>query len=337
MAQADIPPIRIAFFPAGTLNTASSRLRCFGLARELERMGFAATLGVNPSALPQIFFVQKIINADVLRTAQVIRSLGGHVFFDIDDYGDNALGGLLSDRETFDQFMRLVNVVIVDTETRRQVIRQDPRFAAVPNFWVVPDPIDYVYGDLEELPPRDAPGQRKLRGCWFGNAPNIVPALPYLTPLAASARVADVNVLTNREFVDLLRQNHPAFAITPWSLEAFPVVFSAMDFCVLIHDQSLEGIQKSNNKMLAALALGVVPFVSRTPAYAETAEQMGIPELVVDSPQDVTDRLDPAVFDGLAARVAGERCRAELQKYSPAASARIFTANLAEYVTALSA
>ncbi|HTH17121.1 MAG TPA: hypothetical protein VL974_10740 [Magnetospirillum sp.] len=331
------PPIRIAFFPAGTINTASSRLRCFGLARELERLGFAVTLGVDASALPQIFFVQKVITPDVLRTAQVIRSLGGHVFFDIDDYGDAALGGLLSDPETFSQFMQLVNVVIVDTETRRQVIQQDPRFSVVPHFWVIPDPIDYVYGDLEELPPRDAPGGRKLHACWFGNAPNIAPALPYLAPLSASGRVADVNVLTNREFVDLLRQNYPGFAITPWSLEAFPAVLSGMDFCVLIHDQSLEGIQKSNNKMLASLALGVVPFVSRTPAYAETAEQMGMPELVVDSPQDVLDRLDPKAFDNLAARVAGERCRSELQKYSPAASARIFTAKLAEYVVALSA
>lgn len=336
MAQAAFPPIRIAFFPAGTVNTASSRLRCFGLARELERLGFAVTLGVDASALPQIYFVQKVITPDVLRTAQVIRSLGGHVFFDIDDYGDAALGGLLSDAETFNQFMKLVSVVIVDTETRRQVIQQDPRFAVVPNFWVVPDPIDYVYGDLDELPPRDAPGERKLRACWFGNAPNIVPALPYLVPMAASDRVADVNVLTNREFVELLRQNHPQFVTTPWSLEAFPAVFSAMDFCVLIHDQSLEGIQKSNNKMLASLALGVVPFVSRTPAYAETAVQIGIPELVVDTPQDVLDRLAPKVFADLAERVAGERCRSELQKYSPAASARIFLAKLAGYVAALS-
>jgi hypothetical protein len=81
-------------------------------------------------------------------------------------------------------------------------------------------------------------------------------------------------------------------------------------------------LQKSNNKMLAALAQGVVPLVSNTPAYAETAQIIGIPELVIDSPQDVGARIDAGQISWLRQRIRSPECQQVLRQWLPATVAR---------------
>ncbi len=324
--------LRIALFPAATINSASSRLRCFGLGRELAALGYHVAIGVDPADPPHILLVQKIINAAALAQAQLVRENGGLVIYDIDDYGPEALGSLKADASTFAQFMALVSIVVVDTETRAAAFRQEPGFTDIAALWVVPDPIDYIESSTPGSPRAHKQPGEKLHACWFGNAPNAVPALPYLQALAAAEEVAEVSVMLNREYVDYFRATFPQLVTTAWALETFPGLLRTMDFCVLIHATTFEGVQKSNNKMLAALAFGVVPFVSRTPAYAETAEQMGMPELIVDSPQDVLDRIRPEVFAGIVDRMNSAHCSEQLQQYFPAASARIFSGLLLEFL-----
>jgi hypothetical protein len=334
MDLSDLTPdrLRIALYPAATVNSASSRLRCYGLGRELAKLGYPVRVGMDPAQPPEILFVQKIINSEVLEFARRVDASGGIVIYDIDDYGDEALGSLKADEATFNQFMQLVSVVVVDTDTRQEVFLKEPGFTQIGEHWVVPDPIDYVESSTRgQQRPVKAKGEL-LHACWFGNAPNIVPALPYLDALVHADEVADVSVMTNGNYVDYFYTNHPQFKTSAWALDSFPSLFSGMDFCVLIHSTSLEGVQKSNNKMLASLALGVVPFVSRTPAYTETAEQMGIPELVIDEPGDVLERIKPEHFAAIAEKVHGDYCSKELEKYYPAVSAKIFSDKLQAFL-----
>jgi hypothetical protein len=326
--------LHIALFPAATINSASSRLRCFGLGRELAVLGYTVNVGVDPAKLPHVLLVQKIINPTVLAQAQRVHAHGGVVLYDIDDYGPEALGSLKADKTTFNLFMQLVSVVVVDTQTRLEVFRREPGFSQIAEMWLVPDPIDYIEASTRGTPKPPKGADEKLRACWFGNAPNIVPALPFLRALVVSAQVASVNVMLNAHHVGYFSANFPQFATSAWALNSFPGLFQTMDFCVLIHSTTIEGVQKSNNKMLAALALGVVPFVSRTPAYLETALQMGISELVIDSPQDVLDRIQPEQFKRIVQKINSDRCREELQKYLPAVSAQLFSEKLLAYLGA---
>ena len=325
--------VSIAFYPASTINTASSRLRCYGLARECARLGYQVSEldAANP---PHVLFVQKIVNEHVLAVAAATKERGGHVFYDIDDYGENALGNLKGDDSTFQKFIELVSAVVVDTTVRREVFLKEPGFGTVGEIWVVPDPIDYIDTEIPNQTKVFTNTGAKLRACWFGNGPNIAPAIPYLSGLVIIGAVADVTVFTNAQFMDFFREKLPLFNSVPWALETFPAMVSAMDFCVLIHDTGLEGVQKSNNKMLASLALGVVPFVSRTPAYAETAEEMGIPELVIDNPQDLVNRIRPESFYAIAAKVQSEQCRRYLEKYYPAETAKVFSDKLLAHLNA---
>jgi SAM-dependent methyltransferase len=320
--------IRIAFLPAGTMDTASSRLRCYTLAQELANLGFTVQLGMVPEQIVDVLFVQKRINAEVLELAKAVKWRGGLVIYDIDDYGD-ALAGLKVESKVHSEFIDQCDVISVDTDVRHDVFAADPLYARIPNRWVIPDPIDYVggtFGTGHNTPVR----QGGLIGCWFGNAPNIVPAIPYLEVARQCSAVARMDVISNKEFLGKLGEMLPDYRIEAWALNTFPQRLRESDFCLLIHDTGVEGVQKSNNKMLAALALGVVPFVSRTPAYESAARAMCLEDLLLDTPEDLSGKLTKKKIRALKAVIAAEPCQRELSKFQPAHVAKGFAEKLGE-------
>lgn len=308
--------------PAGTPAAASSRLRCHGLARELTRLGCKVALGLDESVVPQLLYVQKRVTPQILAQARRVRAAGGRVVFDIDDWG-SALDWVKADPAMFAQFLAVTDAVSVDTDVRAEVFRKDPAYAAVPQFWVVPDPIDYI-DDVAAQLPQQRIGDAPLAGCWFGNAPNARPAVPYMQAALQSGRVQRFSVITNAEYLPQLQQAWPMLALEAWQLETFASRLRDHDFCLLIHDSTIEGVQKSNNKMLAALGQGVVPLVSNTPAYAELARRIGVPDLVLDTPDDLVKRLEPARLQAMAEAIRAEPCRRALRDYLPATIAGRF-------------
>lgn len=313
----------ITLSPASDAHVASARLRCHVLGRELARLGCDVRMGLASDAPPpDVLYVQKRVTPEILAYAQAVRAAGGQVVYDIDDWGD-ALGNLCGDEATFAAFLATCDAVSVDTETRKAIFAGEPRFATVPQFWVVPDPIDYLDAHADAPAARDAAGQ-PVHGCWFGNGPNVKPAIPFMQAAVTTGRLGRFSVITNASLVPQLQAAWPALAVEAWALDTFAARLRDHDFCLLIHDTDTEGVQKSNNKMLAALGQGVVPLVSNTPAYAETARRIGIPELIIDGPDDVAARLQPGVLAALRERVAGDPCRRALREFMPETIARGF-------------
>lgn len=308
--------------PAGTPAAASSRLRCHGLARELARLGCRVQLGLDTTVVPSLLYVQKRVTPEILGHAKRVRAEGGRVVFDIDDWG-SALDWVKADPALFAEFLSLTDAVSVDTEVRADVFRKDPVYAAVPQFWVIPDPIDYIDAVAAELPARRF-DERPLQGCWFGNAPNANPAVPYMQAALQSGRVGRFSVITNADYVPRLQQAWPMLGVEAWQLETFPARLREHDFCLLIHDTTIEGVQKSNNKMLAALGQGVMPLVSNTPAYAELAQHIGVPDLVLDAPADLPARLQPGRLQAMRDAIQAEPCRRALRDFMPATVAARF-------------
>lgn len=318
--------LSIMLCPAGTVSTASSRLRCFGLGRELQRLGCKVQMGFDPAVLPDVLYVQKVSTPAIIDHAKLVRERGGQVVFDIDDWGD-ALPWVKAQPELLARLLAQCSLVTVDTQVRADVFTEDPAYRQVPAIWVLPDPVDYVDDVLSVVAePIDT---QALSGCWFGNGPNLAPALPYLQSALSTGRVSRFKVITNAQFVDSMRQAWPMLQIEAWQLDSFAASLRASDFCLLIHDNNLEGIQKSNNKMLAALAQGVVPLVSDTPAYAELAALIGIPELVCKTPEDLPSRLDQTRLAALRERMQSAQCRQVLDSFMPATVARHFLERIA--------
>ena len=319
--------------PSGGLQAASARLRGIGLARELQRLGCSVSLGqagaadVLADALPDVLVVQKTASPEIVLRALAVRANGGQVVFDIDDWGD-ALPWAVRDPALLADLLAACTVVSVDTAQRAEVLRRDPAYAAIPHCWVLPDPVDYVDGALPAAAPAAARPPGKLAGCWFGNGPNLAPALPYLQAALGTDKLGRFSVITNSQFVAQLQLAMPMLAVEAWQLETFAARLRDHDFCLLVHDTNTEGLQKSNNKMLAALGQGVVPLVSNTPAYAQTARLIGIPELVFDSPADLARRIDPAQIAALRQRIQGPACQQLLQQLLPASVAADFLARV---------
>ena len=325
----------IELYPSGNAQAASARLRGIGLARELQALGCAVSLGVPGPTLPDVLVVQKTSSPEIVARARAVRAGGGQVIFDIDDWGD-ALPWAVRDPALLADLLAECAVVSVDTAQRAELLRQEPAYAGVADFWVIPDPVDYLDGGLPAIvasgaaatattPARPA---RRLAGCWFGNGPNLAPALPWVQAALGTDRLARFGVITNAAFVAPLQQGLPMLAVEAWQLDSFAARLRDHDFCLLVHDTGTEGLQKSNNKMLAALAQGVVPLVSNTPAYAETAQRIGLPELVMHSPADLAARLDAGLIDSLRQRIAGPACQQLLQQTLPASVAQGFLARV---------
>lgn len=325
--------IIIALIAAATTNSASSRLRCFGLAREISKLGYEAVVSDLPDSSATILVVQKVVNSQILQIVQSFHANGGLVIYDIDDHGDLALGALKAEEETFIKFLACVSIVTVDTVTRKDILMRSQQYRNISNFWVIPDPIDYIESVIDLKHEAKDQERQKFKGCWFGNAPNIVPAIPFLLASSDSEDVMSMDVITNKEYVAGFQKNFPTMVTSAWSLSSFPTLFRTMDFCVLIHDATVEGIQKSNNKMLAALAMGVVPFVSRTPAYEATALEFDLSEIIINTPQDLLERLKPDRFKAIQKEIFNQRCINGLQRYAPANSAAIFIDALTQFLS----
>lgn len=316
--------------PSGGVQAASARLRGIGLARELQRLGCSVSLGQPAALLPDVLVVQKTSSPALVARARAVRAMGGQVIFDIDDWG-HALPWAVRDPALLADLLAACTVVSVDTAQRAAVLRQDPAYAAIAHCWVLPDPVDYLDGPLPALPPAPAATAQpaaKLAGCWFGNGPNLAPALPCLQAALGTDRLSRFGLITNHQFVAQLQQAMPMLAVEAWQLETFAARLRDHDFCLLVHDTNTEGLQKSNNKMLAALGQGVVPLVSNTPAYAETARLIGIPELVFDSPADLASRIDATQLAALRQRIQGPACQQVLQGLLPASVAQDFLARV---------
>ena len=279
-------PYRIVMLSAGDIHAASSRLRCFFLGQKLKELGAEVWINEAP-AQTNVLFVQKRINEQILNFAVTAKQHGAVIIYDLDDYGP-ALAWLNIDPEVERKFLSLCDIITTDTQARCDYLSSDLKYKHVGTKLVIPDPIDYV------LEPRRQPAQMRAnawRGAWFGNAVNIVSAAPYLQMLPRCSALAAFDVFTNAQSLVAIKEAFPAFGCHAWALETFAHNLSTYDFTLLIHSQDVEGEQKSNNKMLVSLALGIPPFVSDTSAYRDTAHAIGLPELVVKSPDELVHKL----------------------------------------------
>ena len=312
--DADMNKLRISMLPAGDINAASSRLRCFFLGEQLSKLGVEVLINRHSEAA-DILFVQKRITKETLDAALRVKENGGLVIYDIDDYGP-ALEWLRIDPNIERLFLKLCDALIVDTPTRLEVFSDDPKYVGIRDKYVLADPVDYIPWRSQSN--QAISGDRPPRGAWFGNAVNLAPAVPFIRELMSHGAVSGFDAITGQRQLEQLSRQFPMIGYKPWELKTFAATLQSYEFTVLIHDSNIEGVQKSNNKMLAAMALGVLPFVSNTPAYSETAAEAGLNELVVLSPLDLVQRVtSPDLLIDLQARLQGAHCQGYLSKFLP--------------------
>lgn len=204
-----------------------------------------------------ILYVQKKADAKTIKIATKAKRRGIPVVYDCDDNPYHRPG---KDRV---RMLRLADAVTTDTHKRGEQLK---RAAGIDNVVVIPECIDY-WPML-----RKAPIRGKLsKLITFGNNSNAVNTAKYM----ARADVPCYHINS--------KPVAGAGKFIKWQLKTFVDEMCNADVCLLAHNDNL----KSNLKLLVCFALGIPTIVSRTRAYADTMESVGLGWLIADGPADV--------------------------------------------------
>jgi hypothetical protein len=257
--------MRIAIFPGGDENRASSRIRAFTLANALRAAGHDARL--DDATAAEVLLIQKRASARTLEIASNARRNGAFIVYDADDLG-TALWWFVAPR-TLHRLLPLVDLITTDTQPHADALRQDFGFDDVE---VVPDAIDYYpAGSSRPAPAPETP----LRIAWFGDANNFGLFSRYANTLRAIPR-SEVMVVTNPDAIDALGARFAGISFLPWSRETFPGILQRAAIALLTHDGTELDRAKSNNRMITSITLGVPVVASQTPEYERTAQECGV-------------------------------------------------------------
>jgi hypothetical protein len=285
--------VKVTFFPAGTEQLGSTRLRVHSLIHQLSRKGIEVAAG--PAEDADVVVIQKKVDHVALEFTRRARGQGKFVIYDADDVGETL--SLFGTQQALKEMIAdLASLVIVDTSGHRKQLIRDFKCREVE---IIPNPIDYS----PEGPGRPGalehnPGE-PLRVLWFGNHGNLSMAAPYLQKLGCESTV-ELVIITDAAHQENARIQFPEARVIPWSLTTFVKDLQSCHLSLLIHDQSDRARWKSNNKMTASIHWGVPALVSDTPEYSRTAQECGIQEWVLTSPDEL--RAKVRMFGDVALR-----------------------------------
>jgi hypothetical protein len=305
--------MRIAIFPGGDEDRASSRIRAFTLAKALCAAGHDARLGDAKGA--EVLLIQKRASDRTIQSASAARRAGALIVYDADDLG-TALWWFIAPRTLY-RLLPLVDVITTDTLLHAEALRRDLGFEPVE---VVPDAVDYY----PIAPVRPAlPPETPLRIIWFGDANNF----PLFTRYAKALRTVprcEVIVVINANAIGGLTRRFPEISFVPWSRDTFPIILQGAAVSLLTHDGTEVDRAKSNNRMITSITWGVPSVASRTPEYERTARECGVANAIFWDESDCIAAIER--LRGVAARreyldVAQPQV---WRRYSPAAVAQRF-------------
>jgi hypothetical protein len=272
----ETPPssLTISFLPAGSENTASSRLRVYSIHRELTRRNIRSAIGYVPQA--DVIVVQKRLTASILSLVHAVKRLhSGIVIYDCDDLGE-ALE-YWAPRDLLQEILPLADVVTTNSRPYCEALR---RYGAS-NVELLPDAVDYYLAAPICTPGSGAP---ELRILWFGNARNVRLWTKYADSLC---RLPGYRLIVcSSERVRPIVSEYPRAEFVRWTLGGFPSVLQSCDISLLSHDGSQCDQAKSNNRMITSIAWGVPAVVSRTPEYERAATLFGVPGALFTGPED---------------------------------------------------
>jgi SAM-dependent methyltransferase len=265
---------RINFDMFGDREQASSRLRAWMLADQLQALGHQVT--VNGPLEVEIQVFQKRRDAKRLSKA---KSNGARIVFDFDD------NYLLDDVGAKDDVLAFMNQADVVTVGSRDLLERARRYHE--NVVLFENPLDVLPGSGQKT---DYRWNEKIG--WFGAPENQ----GILHTLGLRERVTTVT----------------ADGDIPWSLETVDEVLKQFDLVLLPVEADAWTLAKNANRLLKCVALGVPFLASQTPEHSLVVDELGLPDwLLVEAGGDWPGRIAevsqrhaelPALFEAARAR-----------------------------------
>lgn len=266
----------LALFPAGTKNTASSRLRFFSVVECLGRERIAPIplhCGLEIPGIEVAWF-QKKLSTIHLDIARKLKRRGVAVVYDCDESG-SALTWWAQPELAFQMF-HMADWIVADTPERLRWIKQSFTTA---NLRVLENQIDYADPDFKRWPVVIRTQPMPLRVMWFGNSGNLASLRDFFAPFRESNEYRLVICgATQEETASYLHGCQ--VELHPWTKDGFPELLRSCDVTLLSHHGSKSDAMKSGHKMITSIYHGVPAIVSRTPDYSRIAAYAGVEDFV---------------------------------------------------------
>lgn len=161
--------------------------------------------------------------------------------------------------------------------------------------YVLPEGLD----DALERVRCDFPIKHDTRMMWFGYPESFYKAMSSLVPVIDVALhrklISSFVVVTDqRRF-----ENFSELSIAQYDYRTMQKMCTEFDYCILSHfplDLAMNSYIKSDNKLVSAVMMGLIPLVSATPNYQSVMKECGLERFVFESPSDLLkllERIDP--------------------------------------------
>jgi hypothetical protein len=162
--------------------------------------------------------------------------------------------------------------------------------------YVLPEGLD----DAPKPALYDFPIKHDRRVMWFGYAESFYKGMSSLVPVINAALqkalISSFVVVTDQSRFG----NYFGLPTAQYGHTTIQRTCTEFDYCILSHfplDLVMNSYIKSDNKLVSAIMMGLIPLVSATPNYLHTMAKFGLEQFVFESTSDLLkllERLDPA-------------------------------------------
>lgn len=279
--------MKIAAYTVGDINVASSRLRSFYLFYFSSNHGVNVLRGLTiwQSLQCEYLHLQSCYVPRYVLQAVLFRLLGRRVFFDVCD---------IPTRKIHFAFLVLTamiaNTVTVPLDTTRTYLS---KYVAARKIVVISDVIDVAPNKVGKLAFVRNVGSKGI--FWTGHPGNLDSIEEFIKIIRFHEEYKLI-VLTRLSEIGRFIQSYPWVTFLDWSLDSAFDCKIDIGYALLNHAADSAALYKCENKMVLSIALGLIPIVSRTPAYEALAKQLGADRLVFDDLAEVLnviENMDP--------------------------------------------
>jgi hypothetical protein len=288
--------MKISAYTVGNYSVASSRLRSFYMFYSSKNYGVnvARNLNLWQSVQCNYLHLQSCYKPKYLIQAIIFRLLNKRVIFDVSDIPKNKIHLVF-----FLAVAKTANSVTVPLETTRLFLG---RYLNINKIHVIPDVIDIYPEKLNQL--NFLRQEHSKTFFWTGHPGNLNSIESFIQDdrLREQYQLIVITKLIDiQEFIG----SYPWVIFLEWDVDSILDCKIEMSYALLNHSFDEASQFKCENKMVLSIAIGLIPIVSRTPAYETLAKKLNADCLVFDNLLevfDIVESLDPVWINNFRLR-----------------------------------
>jgi len=276
--------IKIIAIPKKSKASPSVRMRYYNFLENLSNEFQWETYTDNLDG--DVLYVEKNASLKTVNIAKEALKRGMLLFYDVDDPIK------VRKNNNMVKMIKLADVVTVDTKPRKLSAE---RFSN--NVVIIPDGMDYQNKPKKRLVIRD----KIKKVVTFGYPQKIIDAAPYVNKANVERRYIGArkcNKYKNATFIK-------------WKYKNFLDELLINDVVILVHGKTKIDKARSNNRLIAAMSIGMPTIVADSYAYKNIVKEAGHSYLVARTEKDV-----PRILNKIASSKVRQKISDDFFKYS---------------------